>query len=93
MSLPPNFGRAVDLSSLGKPKAEPAGPMPGIEITPENLTGRIEEAQFFHEVLEHRWYLSEREGHDVGLTFAAQSYIDDVLPFRRDSGVEMGQSK
>ena len=38
MSLPPNFGRAVDLSSLGKPKPEPTGPMPGIEITPQNLT-------------------------------------------------------
>ena len=38
MTLPPNFGRAVDLSSLGKPKPEAAGPMPGIEITPENLT-------------------------------------------------------
>ena len=38
MSLPPNFGRAVDLSSLGKTKPEPAGPMPGIEITPKNLT-------------------------------------------------------
>ena len=63
---------------------------PIVEMIPQNLTGRIEEAQFFHEVLEHRWYLSEREGHDVGLTFAAQSYIDDVLPSRRDSGVEMG---
>ena len=41
MSLPPNFGRAVDLSSLGKPKTEPAGPMPGIEITPENLTNEF----------------------------------------------------
>ena len=38
MSLPPNFGRAVDLSSLGKPKPEPAGPMPGVEITPQILT-------------------------------------------------------
>ncbi|CAN2180654.1 Domain of unknown function DUF4032 [Candidatus Nanopelagicaceae bacterium] len=66
---------------------------PIVEMIPQNLTGRIEEAQFFHEVLEHRWYLSEREGHDVGLTFAAQSYIDDVLPFRRDSGVEMGANK
>lgn len=66
---------------------------PIVEMIPQNLTGRIEEAQFFHEVLEHRWYLSEREGHDVGLTFAAQSYIDDVLPFRRDSGVEMRASK
>jgi hypothetical protein len=62
--------------------------MPIVAMIPDNLKGRIEEAQFFHEVLEHRWYLSEREGHDVGLTFAAQSYIEDVLPFRRDSGVE-----
>ena len=66
---------------------------PIVEMIPQKLAGRIEEAQFFHEVLEHRWYLSEREGHDVGLTFAAQTYIDDVLPFRRDSGVEMGASK
>ena len=41
MSLPPNFGRAVDLSSLGKPKPEGAGPMPGVEITPENLTNEF----------------------------------------------------
>jgi len=41
MSLPPNFGRAVDLSSLGKPKPEAAGPMPGNEITPENLTNEF----------------------------------------------------
>lgn len=41
MSLPPNFGRAVDLSSLGKPKAEAAGPMPGVEINPENLTNEF----------------------------------------------------
>ena len=38
MTLPPNFGRAVDLSSLGKPKAEPRGPMPGVEISPQNFT-------------------------------------------------------
>jgi len=41
MTLPPNFGRAVDLSSLGKPKPEATGPMPGIEITPENLTNEF----------------------------------------------------
>jgi putative thioredoxin len=38
VTLPPNFGRAVDLSSLGKTKAEPTGPMPGMEITPQNFT-------------------------------------------------------
>ena len=52
-----------------------------------HLRGRVEPAQFFHEVLEHRWYLSEKAGHDVGLEFAANSYIAEILPFRRDSGV------
>lgn len=56
-------------------------------LVPENLRGRVEPAQFFHEVLEHRWYLSEKAGHDVGLEFAANAYIKEILPFRRDSGV------
>jgi putative thioredoxin len=38
VTLPPNFSRAVDLSSLGKPKVAPVGPMPGIEVHAENLT-------------------------------------------------------
>lgn len=38
MSLPPNFGRAVDLSALGKPAPEPSGPVPGRAVTAENLT-------------------------------------------------------
>lgn len=37
MSNPPNFARAVDLSSLGKPKAAPVGAMPGLEVTATNL--------------------------------------------------------
>lgn len=62
---------------------------PTIALVPPELQGRIEPAQLFHEVLEHRWYLSEKAGHDVGLDFAAHSYISEVLPFRRDSGVEL----
>ncbi len=41
MSNPPNFARAVDLSSLGKPKLAPSGPMPGIEVTAANLTSEL----------------------------------------------------
>ena len=41
VSLPPNFARAVDLSSLGKPKNANAAPMQGIEVTPQNLTSEI----------------------------------------------------
>lgn len=62
---------------------------PTIALVPPELQGRIEPAQLFHEILEHRWYLSEKAGHDVGLDFAAHSYISEVLPFRRDSGVEL----
>ena len=57
-----------------------------VHSVPDQLKGRIEDAQFFHEVLEHRWYLGEREGKDVGLEFATTSYIQDVLPNRLDSG-------
>lgn len=62
---------------------------PTVALIPQELQGRIEVAQFFHEALEHRWYLSEKAGHDVGLEFAAQSYVSEILPFRRDSGVDV----
>jgi putative thioredoxin len=41
MSLPPNFSRAVDLSSLGKPAADVGTPIPGIEVTAENLQAEV----------------------------------------------------
>jgi putative thioredoxin len=41
MSLPPNFGQAFDLSSLTKPKVDPTTPLPGIEVSVENLSSEI----------------------------------------------------
>ena len=41
MSLPPNFGQAFDLSSLTKPKVDPSVPMPGIEVSVENLSSDV----------------------------------------------------
>ena len=38
MTLPPNFGRAVDLSSLGKPAPQAPATVAGISVTPTNLT-------------------------------------------------------
>ncbi|MFM1937589.1 MAG: hypothetical protein RLZZ320_447 [Actinomycetota bacterium] len=57
-----------------------------VNSVPKNLKGRIEDAQLFHEVLEHRWYLGEKAGHDLGLDFATSDYIAQVLPSRMDSG-------
>ena len=64
---------------------------PIINSVPAEHLGRVEPAQLFHEVHEHRWYLSEAAGHDVGLDFACKAYISEVLPYRRDSGIELVQ--
>ena len=62
---------------------------PIVNSVPAEHMGRVEPAQLFHEVLEHRWYLSEAAGYDVGLDLACKTYISEVLPFRRDSGIEL----
>jgi hypothetical protein len=62
---------------------------PIVNSVPAEHLGRVEPAQLFHEVLEHRWYLSEAAGYDVGLDLACKTYISEVLPYRRDSGIEL----
>lgn len=51
---------------------------------PEDMRARLEPAQIVHEVLEHRWYISEHCGANVPLSETVQSYVDNVLSHRRD---------
>jgi len=53
---------------------------PVTEAIPDDLRGRLAPAEVFHEIMEHRWYMSERAGRDVGTTAAARSYFKRVLP-------------
>jgi hypothetical protein len=53
---------------------------PTIAAVPAELRGRFEPAELFHQVLDHRWYLSEAAGHDVGLSEAVKSFVATVLP-------------
>jgi len=53
---------------------------PVIAAIPASLRGRLAPAEIFHEILEHRWYLSEAAGRDIGTTAAARSYFEKVLP-------------
>jgi tRNA A-37 threonylcarbamoyl transferase component Bud32 len=53
---------------------------PVVAGIPPDLRGRLAPAEVFHEILEHRWYMSERAGRDVGTTAAARSYFKRVLP-------------
>ncbi len=53
---------------------------PVIAAIPEELRGRMPPAEIFHEILEHRWYMSEAAGRDVGTAAATRDYLKHVLP-------------
>jgi hypothetical protein len=52
---------------------------PTVAAVPPELRGRRAAAELFHELLEHRWFLSEKAGRDVGLKKAIPDYIENVL--------------
>jgi hypothetical protein len=55
---------------------------PTIAAVPSHLAGRLPAAEIFHQVLEHRWFLSETKKKDVGLETALRDYISHVLTAR-----------
>lgn len=57
---------------------------PAVARVPAELRARLEPAELFHEMLEHRYYLSEAAGHEVDNQTALNSYLDGVLRFRPD---------
>lgn len=63
---------------------------PVVGAVPTEYTGRLEPAELFHEVLEHRWYMSEKQGGDVELIDAVRSYVSDILANRRDEEALIG---
>lgn len=60
---------------------------PLIEAIPPQLASKLEQAQIYHEFLEHRWFLGEQSGHDIPYDEAVRSYIDTVLSTKRDEAV------
>jgi hypothetical protein len=52
---------------------------PTVHAVPIALYGKRAPAELFHELLEHRWFLSERAGREVGLGEALASYVQNVL--------------
>jgi hypothetical protein len=57
---------------------------PIMAMVPPEARGKLEPAEIFHEILVHRWYLSERAGHEVGIFETARDYIDTVLTAKPD---------
>ncbi len=52
---------------------------PVISAVPQELHGKLEPAEIFHQVLEHRWFMSEALDKDIGTTIATKDYVDNVL--------------
>ncbi|GAB95826.1 hypothetical protein BJY21_000911 [Kineosphaera limosa] len=63
---------------------------PIVRNIPADLTHKLEPAQVFHEVLEHRWYLSEQVGGDVTTEWAFADYLARVLPTKPDEDSIVG---
>ncbi len=52
---------------------------PTIAAVPDSLRSRLMDAEIYHQVLDHLWFLSEEKGEDVGLDVATEHYIKDIL--------------
>ncbi|QWT23928.1 DUF4032 domain-containing protein [Subtercola sp. PAMC28395] len=63
---------------------------PVMRAIPRELKGKLEPAEVFHQLLEHRWFMSQQESRDVPLAEALTSYINDILRHRRDEATVVG---
>jgi len=63
---------------------------PVIRAIPRELRAKLEPAEIFHQLLDHRWYRSENEDRDIPLSEAVASYVDAVLSHRRDEDIVVG---
>jgi hypothetical protein len=52
---------------------------PLIARVPPDLFAKLEAAEIFHQLLEHRWHLSEEAEREMSLDDALDSYIANVL--------------
>ncbi len=57
---------------------------PIMAMIPLEARGKLEPAEIYHEILVHRWYLSERAGHEIGIFETAKDYIENELKRRPD---------
>ncbi|MDT0306607.1 DUF4032 domain-containing protein [Streptomyces sp. DSM 44917] len=58
---------------------------PAVRAVPTALREGMDTAQVYHELLEHRWYLSERAQRDVGMEVTAEDYRRTILAPRAEA--------
>ncbi|MFI2365647.1 DUF4032 domain-containing protein [Promicromonospora sp. NPDC019610] len=63
---------------------------PTIDAVPREMRRKLEPAQLFHEILDHRWFISQQAQRDIPLPEAATSYVENVLRHRPDEDALLG---
>lgn len=72
------LGRVLDQQAAAREWLE-AVYIPTLDRVPAAERAKLDDAEIFHQVLEHRWYLSERAGHDLPTEFVVDDYVRAVL--------------
>ena len=62
---------------------------PVIAAIPPSMLGKLQAAELFHQILEHRWFSSEEQGRDISLEEAIESYVGNILVGAPDEQVRL----
>jgi uncharacterized protein DUF4032/lipopolysaccharide kinase (Kdo/WaaP) family protein len=65
---------------------------PTIAAIPAELLGKLQAAEIYHQILEHRWFMSEREERDVPLEEVVAAYAGEILSAAPDEQVRLDQT-
>ncbi len=60
---------------------------PTLDAIPADLRAKLYDAELYHQILDHLWFMSEAAGADVGIDTAVHDYIDRVLKATPDERV------
>jgi hypothetical protein len=60
---------------------------PVIALVPPEARGKLEPAEIYHEILVHRWYLSEAAGREVDTFVTARDYIAGILAKKPEEAI------
>ena len=63
---------------------------PVTRMVPRALAAKLQPAEIFHEVLEHRWFMAERDHRDYSTQEAVDDYLTSILPSKPDEAAVVG---
>src|SRR3954470_24622786 len=60
-----------------------------VGLVPQEMRRKLEPAELYHEVLEHRWFMGEQAGREIPIEEATEAYMESVLQNLPDEQVAL----